>query len=100
MAHELQRDGDSLVVKVRGRLDAQTTPALEADMAGALEGVVDVTFDLDGVDYLSSAGLRVLFATYKLMAKRGGAMRVAHVGEGVMDVLSVSGFADIFAIEG
>ena len=55
---------------------------------------------MDGVDYLSSVGLRVLFATYKLMAKRGGAMRVVHVGAEVMDVLSASGFADVFAIEG
>ena len=98
MAHELKREESRLIVQVEGRLDAQAAPALEDDMAAALGGVTDVMFDLEGLEYISSAGLRVLLAAYKLMAKREGTMQVVNVGEDVMSVFKMSGFADIFAI--
>lgn len=98
MAHEVLRENDSLIVRVSGRLDAQSAPSLESEMSTQLHGISDVTFDVAGLDHLSSAGLRVLFATYKLMNKRGGAMRLVHVGENVMGVLAMSGFDKIFKI--
>ena len=95
----LQREGASLVVKVSGKLDAQSAPELENAMKGALDGILDIAFDLEGLDYISSAGLRVLLAAYKLMGKREGTMRLVHVGDDVMDILQMSGFADLFTIE-
>ena len=98
LAYELESEGEHLVVKVSGKLDAQSAPALEEAMSGALGGITDTTFDLEGLDYISSAGLRVLLATHKLMAKREGTMTVENVGEEVMTVFKMSGFSAIFAI--
>ena len=89
MAHELKREESRLIVQVEGRLDAQAAPALEDDMAAALGGVTDVMFDLEGLEYISSAGLRVLLAAYKLMAKREGTMQVVNVGEDVFLIETV-----------
>ena len=99
MEHTVERTGECLIVKIAGRLDAQTAPTLEEAIEEELEGVTEVTFDLEGLDYLSSAGLRILFAAFKLMGKRNGTMRILNVGDEVRNVLDMSGFSAIFSAE-
>lgn len=99
MEYEITRDDASIVVKVAGRLDAQSAPILQDSMAEVLEGVTGITFDLGELAYISSAGLRILLAAYKLMDKREGTFEIENVTGDVMDVLVMSGFASVFGIE-
>ena len=96
MTYELEREGSRLTVRVQGKLDAQSSPDLEHAMSPALGDATSVVFDLEGLEYISSAGLRILFAVFKLMAKSGGEMKVVNVGDEVRDVLEMSGFASIY----
>lgn len=96
MSYELEREDSRLIVRVQGKLDARSSPDLERAMSDALGDVTCVLFDLEGLEYISSAGLRILFAVYKLMAKRGGEMKVANVGDEVRGILEMSGFASIY----
>ncbi|MDD3213476.1 MAG: STAS domain-containing protein [Eubacteriales bacterium] len=88
----------TLTLLVEGRLDANTSPQLEAELDASLDGVTNLTFDLNGLVYISSAGLRVLLACQKLMTKRGN-MRVIHVCDAVMDVFKMTGFTEILTLE-
>lgn len=99
MEYEITRDDANIVVKVAGRLDAQSAPILQDSMAEVLEGVTGITFDLGELAYISSAGLRILLAAYKLMDKREGTFEIENVTGDVMDVLVMSGFASVFGIE-
>ena len=92
------QEGSNLTVKLEGRLDTMTAPELEKSLAGSLDGVTDLTFDMEGLEYISSAGLRVLLATQKTMNKQG-TMKVCKVQEMVMEVFEVTGFNDILTIE-
>lgn len=91
-------DGGALTLTIAGRLDANTAPLLEAEMSGSLDGVADLTLDFGALEYISSAGLRVLLAAHKRMTKQGG-MRLVQVRGAVMDVLDMTGFSDILTIE-
>ena len=91
------QDGSKLTVKLEGRLDTMTAPELEKSLADSLAGITELTFDMEGLEYISSAGLRVLLATQKTMNKQGE-MKVAHVQEMVMEVFEVTGFNDILTI--
>ena len=99
MEFETIRDCERLTVSVKGRLDALSAPALSDGMNGTLDGVTQISFDLAELEYISSAGLRVLLASYKLMMKRGGTMQVQNACSDVMDVLKTSGFAALFGME-
>jgi anti-sigma B factor antagonist len=79
-------------------LDTVTAPQLEAALKEALPGVEQLTFDLEKLEYISSAGLRVLLGAQKIMNKQGE-MRVAHVNDVVREVFEVTGFTDILTIE-
>ncbi|MBO6150493.1 MAG: STAS domain-containing protein [Clostridium sp.] len=92
------QDGSKLTVKLEGRLDTMTAPELEKSLADSLNGITDLTFDMEGLEYISSAGLRVLLATQKTMNKQGE-MKVTKVQEMVMEVFEVTGFNDILTIE-
>ena len=81
-----------------GRLDTTTAPELENELKESLKGVTTLTFDLEALEYISSAGLRVLLSIHKIMSKQGG-MKVTHVNEIVQEVFEVTGFADILDIE-
>ncbi len=83
---------------LEGRLDTVSAPELEAELKDALDGVSELTLDLEKLEYISSAGLRVLLAAQKEMNKRG-AMKIAHVGETIMEIFEVTGFSDILTIE-
>lgn len=87
-----------LTVALEGRLDTTTAPQLEQELKAALPGVTSLILDFSALDYLSSAGLRVLLATQKTM-RRQGKMVIRHVNETIMEVFEVTGFIDILTIE-
>lgn len=90
-------DGSKLNVALEGRLDTSSAPQLEAEMK-ALDGVSELVIDMAGLEYLSSAGLRVLLAAQKTMNKQGS-MVLHHVNETIMEVFEITGFVDILTIE-
>ena len=83
---------------LQGRLDTTTSPQLENELKTALDGVTELIFDLAGLEYISSAGLRVLLSAQKTMNKQGS-MTIRNVNSDVMDVFDVTGFVDILNIE-
>ena len=91
------QDGKA-VLALSGRLDTTTAPELEQEVKATLDGADALTLDLEGLEYISSAGLRVVLTAQKAMAKRNG-MKVIHVTETVMDLFEVTGFSDILTIE-
>ena len=90
--------GNQLTIALEGRLDTTTAPELEAALKLSLDNVNSLIFDLDKLDYISSAGLRVLLSAQKIMSKKGS-MKVTHVNEIVQEVFEVTGFSDILEIE-
>ena len=95
---EKNKDNNSLVISLDGRLDTATAPGLEKELNNSLDGVNALTFDMEKLDYISSAGLRVLLSAQKIMNKQGE-MKVVHVSETIMEVFEVTGFSDILNIE-
>lgn len=91
-------DGTTLTIALEGRLDTTTAPDLEKELKGGLDGVTELIMDLERLDYISSAGLRVLLSAQKTMNKQGS-MKLIHVNDMVMEVFEVTGFADILTIE-
>ena len=94
---EKQEDGTSLTVTLSGSLGAATAPELEASLAD-LGGVEELTLDLAAVEYVSSAGLRVLLLLHKKMSAQGK-MKVKNASPGVMDIFKVAGFTKFLLIE-
>ncbi|WP_320956354.1 STAS domain-containing protein [Enterocloster asparagiformis] len=92
------RNGGSLTLALEGRLDTTTAPELETAIKTGLEGVDALTLDMAGLQYLSSAGLRVILAAQKQM-NRQGTMTVRNVCETIMEVFEVTGFTDILNIQ-
>ena len=90
-----KKDGE-LIVAIDGRLDTITAPELEGFLLENQEGVTSLTFDCEKLVYISSAGLRVLLSAHKRMK---GAMKLTGVSELVMEVLEMTGFADVWVIE-
>lgn len=93
-----KQDGSALVIALEGRLDTTTAPELEAELKTCLDGITDLTLDLTNLDYISSAGLRVLLTAHKTMMKQGQ-MKVTNASEIVREVFDVTGFSDILNIE-
>lgn len=89
---------DTLTVSIEGRLDTITAPQLEAELSNSFEGVKTLVLDLTKLDYISSAGLRVLLSTQKKMNVQGS-MKIKNVNETVMEIFDVTGFTDILNIE-
>lgn len=83
---------------LEGRLDTATAPDLEQAIKAALDNVSELTLDLQKLDYISSAGLRVLLAAQKAMNSKQGKMELTHVGEAIMEIFEVTGFSDILTI--
>ena len=92
------REDAKLTVALSGRLDTVTAPELEKSLQESLPGADELVLDFEGLDYVSSAGLRVLLSTKKIMNRRGG-MTLRHVNETIMEIFEVTGFADILTIE-
>ena len=92
------QDHSALTLFLEGRLDTTTSPQLEAELSASLDGVTQLTLDLEKLAYLSSAGLRVILAAQKRMNKQGK-MVVRHVNDTIMEVFEVTGLVDILTIE-
>ena len=92
------QNGTSLTISLEGRLDTTTAPELEQALKGGMDAANTLTLDFSKLDYISSAGLRVLLSAHKAMSKKGG-MKVVNANEMVMEVFDVTGFADILTIE-
>ena len=97
---EIRKDLNEKELKLAliGRLDTTTAPQLEAELAASLSGVENLVFDFAELEYISSAGLRVLLATQKTMNKQGS-MVIRHVCDDIMEVFDITGFCDILTIE-
>lgn len=91
-------NGTALTVAVSGRLDTVTAPELETSLRDSLNGITDLTFDFTDLEYISSAGLRVLLSTQKIMNNQGS-MKITHANEAIKDIFEVTGFVDIMTIE-
>ena len=86
-----------LRIALEGRLDTNTAPQLESELKSSLSGVTELDLDFSGLEYISSAGLRVLLAAQKAMNKQGR-MTILNVGETIMEVFEITGFVDILTI--
>jgi anti-sigma B factor antagonist len=92
------QNGSTLEIALEGRLDTMTAPELEAELQKSMGGAESLVMDFSKLDYISSAGLRVLLSAHKVMSSKGG-MKVKNVNEIVQEVLDVTGFSDILTIE-
>ena len=96
MKIEKKLDDGNLTIKVEGRLDTNTSPEPEDEMN--LEGVKKLVFDFSRLEYISSAGLRILIAAQKAMSANGGSMAIVGPNEAVRSVFEITGCSEIFAI--
>lgn len=92
------KTGNALDVNLKGRLDTTTAPQLEEVVSGELDGVEVFTLDFSDLEYISSAGLRVLLAAQKRMNKQGK-MSIKNVNDDINEVFEITGFSDILTIE-
>ena len=97
MKIEKKLDGNTLVFALDGRLDTTTAPELESAL-GELNGVKELVIDMKNLDYISSAGLRVILKVQKIMNEQGS-MKLKSVGESIMEVFEITGFSDFLTIE-
>ena len=97
MIIQTKQENDALTISLEGRLDTSTAPELEACVKRSLEGVQTLTMDMTRLDYISSAGLRVLLTAQKIMNARGG-MEITGANETVMEIFEITGFSDILTI--
>ncbi len=95
---EKKEEGKNLTLTVSGRIDTITAPELEKEIKDSIDGVTALNIDLNGVDYISSAGLRVLLATQKIMNNQGK-MEISGVKPQVMEIFEVTGFSEILTIK-
>ena len=92
------QNGSTLTIGLEGRLDTTTSPQLENELRAALNGIGELILDLNSLDYISSAGLRVLLSAQKVMNKQGK-MVIRNVKPEIMEIFDVTGFVDILNIE-
>ena len=98
MTIEKIMNGTAATLKIIGRLDTTTAPELEATIDGCAAGLKELVLDCGGLEYISSAGLRVILKAQKLMNVQGS-MKLTGVNETIMEVFDITGFADILTIE-
>lgn len=91
-------NGSALTLALVGRLDTTTAPQLEEVVTSSLEGITDLTLEFSELEYISSAGLRVLLAAQKIMNHQG-TMTVKHVNADILEVFEITGFSDILTVE-
>ena len=92
------KEGSTLTTKVSGRLDTMTAPQLESEITGHLDGITEFIMDFTDLEYISSAGLRVLLVTSKMM-KGKGRFVIRNINETVREIFEVTGFLDILTVE-
>ena len=93
-----QINGNEAIVFLEGRLDTTTAPELESDLKSFIDSITSLIFDFEKLEYISSAGLRVLLTAQKVMTRQGS-MKLIHVKEDVKEIFEVTGFSDILTIE-
>ncbi len=98
MTIEKKINGSAITFVVSGRLDTQTAPELEKELDASLAGLQDLTFDMTNLEYVSSAGLRVILKAQKAMNAQGS-MKLTGVNDSIMEVFDITGFLDILTIE-
>ena len=98
MTIELKRDGNALTIAPEGYLDTTTAPELRAVLETALDGVKELTFDFEKLEYISSSGLRQLLFAQKVMNGQG-TMKVIHANETIREIFEVTGFSDVLTVE-
>ena len=98
MTIEKKLNGDVATLVVTGRLDTQTAPELEKEVDGVVSDVKELVFDMNGLEYVSSAGLRVILKAQKIMNTKGS-MKLTGVNDSIMEVFDITGFLDILTIE-
>ena len=98
MTIEKKINGDAATLIVSGRLDTQTAPELENELDSILSGLKELTFDMTNLEYVSSAGLRVILKAQKAMNAQGS-MKLTGVNDSIMEVFDITGFLDILTIE-
>ena len=98
MTIEIKRATETTTIEISGRLDTTTAPALDKTINEDIKDTRDLILDLKGLEYISSAGLRVLLSAQKKM-KQVGSMKLTNVCENIMEVFEMTGFADILVIE-
>lgn len=98
MTIEKVMNGSAAILKIAGALDTETAPQLEALLSSELAGINDLTLDLEALEYVSSAGLRVILNAQKMM-NVAGKMKIVHVNETVMEIFEITGFTSILTIE-
>lgn len=101
MTIQITNENGSVTVALDGRLDTTTSPGLEAELDRTLNGdVTNLIFDFKALEYMSSAGLRIVMATDSLIREEnGGRMKLIHVNEEIMEVLDMTGLCDVLTIE-
>ena len=92
------KEGSTLTVALEGRLDTTTSPQLEAELKTSLDDVKDLVFDIKDLEYISSAGLRVLLSAQKVMNKQGS-MKVKNISQEIREIFEVTGFDELLNIE-
>lgn len=98
MTIEKKLDGAAMTLKIVGRLDTATAPALEGEIDSILSTVQELTLECAELEYISSAGLRVLLKAQKAMDEKGG-MKLVGVNEDIKEIFDITGFSDILTIE-
>ena len=98
MTIEKKINGEAVTLIVSGRLDTQTAPELEKELDAVLTGLKELTFDMTNLEYVSSAGLRVILKAQKAMNMQGS-MKLTGVNDSIMEVFDITGFLDILTIE-
>lgn len=98
MEYNIITSGSKMVIELTGRLDTTTAPKLDAFIHSSLEGINELCIDMERLEYISSAGLRVLLAAQKIMDKQGR-MIITGCREEITEIFDITGFSDILTIE-
>lgn len=99
MIYNIQCEGKRLAAAPEGRLDTKTAPEFEKELSGYTDDVTEAELDFAGLEYVSSAGLRVLLGLHKKMKKKGGKLVIRNVNESIMEIFEMTGFSGILTIE-
>ena len=97
---EIRTEGQDTYVSVKGKLDTMRAMSLDEQLNDLPEEVINIYFDFDGLDYIASAGLRILFWAQEYTSEKGGKMSVSHVSKEIDEIFEMTGFRDMINIEG
>ena len=94
-----EKRGGVMTVKPEGHLDTATSPLLEKELKQHLNNATEIIMDFANVEYISSAGLRVILSTERLLEGRGGSMKLTHVNQHIIEIFELVGFLDVVTVE-